>query len=191
MTCTLSFKDRPEEKYTIRYHDPVEAIKSLWADPSNADHLVFAPKKIFSDTSKKNRIFSEMWTGKWWHSVQVCAIVKLSISLLILFSQTSSSCNSGTRNYRYRQNTANTVLWKQSRLSCLSHYRKSPKINSKKTLKKCLHLDWLSFRRQVGSVKDDRGRTLLQSSANFPRVYGNHSRSSEECRQNWGAHEGQ
>jgi len=71
MTRTLSFNDKPDDEYTIRYRNPIDAIKSIWEDPANAEHLVFSPKKIFSDTSRTNRIFNEMWTGKWWHSIQV------------------------------------------------------------------------------------------------------------------------
>lgn len=67
----LKFPDRPDEKYIIRHRDPVEAIKSLWGDPAHVKDLVYAPKKIFSDSSKSNRIFSEMWTGHWWHALQV------------------------------------------------------------------------------------------------------------------------
>jgi hypothetical protein len=71
-TCHLSFKDRLDEKYRIQYRDPIEAIKSLWGDPAFAQHLVYAPKRVFSDANKKNRIYSEMWTGTWWGAVQVC-----------------------------------------------------------------------------------------------------------------------
>jgi len=70
-TCNLSFRDRPTEKCTIRYRDPIKAIKSLWADPANAEHLVVSPKKVYSDSSKSSRIYSEMWTAKWWHVLQV------------------------------------------------------------------------------------------------------------------------
>lgn len=70
-TRHLSFPDRPDEKYTIRYRNPVEAIKSLWGDPELASHLVYRPKKIFTDETRSKRIYSEMWTGKWWHAIQV------------------------------------------------------------------------------------------------------------------------
>ncbi|KAF9471250.1 hypothetical protein BDN70DRAFT_820240, partial [Pholiota conissans] len=42
----LAFDDRPEDKFTIRYRDPIAAIRSLWADPANQKHLVYSPKKI-------------------------------------------------------------------------------------------------------------------------------------------------
>lgn len=67
----LSFNDRPDDKYTVRFRNPIEAIKSLWSNPANADHLVYAPKKIYADATKENRIFNEIWTAKWWHALQV------------------------------------------------------------------------------------------------------------------------
>jgi Plavaka transposase len=67
----LSFNDRPEDQYTIQYRDPIKALESLFQDPNNAKHLVYAPKKIYADETKKNRIFNEMWTGQWWHVLQV------------------------------------------------------------------------------------------------------------------------
>lgn len=57
--------------FTIRHRDPVEAIKSLWRNPELSPQMVFSPQKVFSDRSQKNRIFSEMWTGKWWNAMQV------------------------------------------------------------------------------------------------------------------------
>ncbi|KAF8814830.1 hypothetical protein BYT27DRAFT_7056438, partial [Phlegmacium glaucopus] len=65
MTRQLVFRDQPEDKYTIRYRDPLEAIKSLWKNPGHARDLVFAPKKVYSDVSWQKCIYSEMWTGKW------------------------------------------------------------------------------------------------------------------------------
>lgn len=66
-TRTLSFDDQPEDTFTIRYRDPIEAIRSLWGDPGLSKDFVYAPQKIFSDESKSKRIYNEMWTGKWWH----------------------------------------------------------------------------------------------------------------------------
>ena len=69
---TLSFPDRPDEKFLVHHRDIISAIRALWGDPSLAQHLVYRPKKVFSDQDRKNRIYSEMWTGSWWHVVQVC-----------------------------------------------------------------------------------------------------------------------
>ncbi|KAH6916722.1 hypothetical protein BKA70DRAFT_1089903 [Coprinopsis sp. MPI-PUGE-AT-0042] len=39
-TKELSFKDQPDEVFTIQYRDPLEAIRSLWKDPSLSPHIV-------------------------------------------------------------------------------------------------------------------------------------------------------
>jgi hypothetical protein len=70
-TKHLSFRDRPDDVCTIRFRDPVEAIKSLWKDPELSPKMKFAPEKIYSDSTKGNRIYSEMWTAKRWHVLQV------------------------------------------------------------------------------------------------------------------------
>ncbi|KAJ3820901.1 hypothetical protein F5880DRAFT_1452117, partial [Lentinula raphanica] len=43
----LSFKDRPGEEFTVRYRDPIEAIRALWGDPSLTKDLVYKPAKLF------------------------------------------------------------------------------------------------------------------------------------------------
>jgi len=68
----LFFHDMPDIAHTIRYRDPIEAIRSLWGDPSLSSILVYRPQKIFKTASKKERIYTELWTGKWWNAVQVC-----------------------------------------------------------------------------------------------------------------------
>ncbi|RDB30888.1 hypothetical protein Hypma_004899 [Hypsizygus marmoreus] len=69
-TKHLRFKDRPGEKFTIRHRNVIKAIQSLWGSPELADDIVYVPKKVFSDSSRENRIFSEMWTAQWWHVIQ-------------------------------------------------------------------------------------------------------------------------
>lgn len=71
-TRELKFNDRPDEIFTVRFRDPVEAIKGLWKDRYLSPKMVFSPAKIYTNSeSTKDRIFSEMWTGKWWHVLQV------------------------------------------------------------------------------------------------------------------------
>jgi len=71
----LAFHDRPEEKHIIRHRNVIDAIRCLWGDPSLSKHMVYAPKKIFSDSTRKKRVYSEMWSGSWWHVVQVLLII--------------------------------------------------------------------------------------------------------------------
>ncbi|KAG2747731.1 hypothetical protein P692DRAFT_20737370 [Suillus brevipes Sb2] len=70
-TTYLSFPDDPEERHMVQYRDPLEAIRTLLGNPAHAETIVYKPCKVFSDESKENRIYSEMWTGKWWHALQV------------------------------------------------------------------------------------------------------------------------
>lgn len=72
-TKRLSFKDRPKDYFTIRYRDPIEAIKGLWGDPAFANDLVYKPAKIFrgEKQTEDERLFSEMWSGGLWNAVHV------------------------------------------------------------------------------------------------------------------------
>ncbi|KAJ7852764.1 hypothetical protein B0H14DRAFT_3656681 [Mycena olivaceomarginata] len=70
MTKSLSFPDHPHKKHIIRYRDPLAAIRSLLGNPAHAKDIVYVPKKVFSDATRDNRIYNEMWTGKWWTAVQ-------------------------------------------------------------------------------------------------------------------------
>jgi Plavaka transposase len=70
-TTKLSFNERPDKSFTLRYRDPVEAVKTLWKDPQLSPEMVFAGQKIFSDKTMKNRIFTEIYNAKWWHILQV------------------------------------------------------------------------------------------------------------------------
>ncbi len=59
------------EVHYVRHRNPVEAVKCLWGDPELSKHLVYRPKKVFSGPEKNHRIYNELWTGDWWHNVQV------------------------------------------------------------------------------------------------------------------------
>ncbi|KAH9910771.1 uncharacterized protein B0H18DRAFT_894472, partial [Fomitopsis serialis] len=66
----ITFKDRPGEQHLIQFRDIIAAIRALLGNPAHADRIVYRPRRIFSDASRKNRIYTEMWTGKWWNAVQ-------------------------------------------------------------------------------------------------------------------------
>ncbi|KAF5356508.1 hypothetical protein D9757_014228 [Collybiopsis confluens] len=63
-TKELAFKNRPNETFTIRHRNPLEAIKALWGDPKFSTDLVYRPAKLFRSRvqSEEERVFSEMWT---------------------------------------------------------------------------------------------------------------------------------
>ncbi|KAI1785454.1 hypothetical protein LXA43DRAFT_976229 [Ganoderma leucocontextum] len=66
----LSFQDCPDQKFTIRHRNVLDAIRSLWGDPALAKYLVYKPRHVFADATKQKRIYSEMCTGNWWHAIQ-------------------------------------------------------------------------------------------------------------------------
>ena len=68
----------------VQFHDPLEAIRTLLGNPAHAQDIVYKPKKVFSDETKEKRIYSEMWTGKWWHSIQVSLSSRRLLMLLFL-----------------------------------------------------------------------------------------------------------
>ena len=70
-TRDIVFSDRPNEKFMVQYRNVIDGIKALLGDPALADKLVYRPSRIFTNKSKKSRIYSEMWTGMWWTAVQV------------------------------------------------------------------------------------------------------------------------
>lgn len=67
----IIFNDRPNEKHLIQYRNVIDAIKALLGEPSLSKHIVYRPSRIFTDQSRRRRIYSEMWTGTWWSAVQV------------------------------------------------------------------------------------------------------------------------
>lgn len=67
----LSFSNDPSMTFTIHHCDVLKAIESIFTNPELGPHLVYKPSKVYSNNSKSNRIFSEMWAAKWWHVLQV------------------------------------------------------------------------------------------------------------------------
>ncbi|KAF7371466.1 hypothetical protein MVEN_00001000 [Mycena venus] len=83
-TKSLSFPDRPDEKYLIRHRDPLDAIRALLGNPAYAKDIVYIPKKVFSDSDRKNRVYNEMWTDKWWTGVQTKLPVGATLAPVII-----------------------------------------------------------------------------------------------------------
>lgn len=51
--------------------DPVECIRELFSNPAFKDKCRYAPRKAFTNQSRDERVYGEMWTGKWWWKTQV------------------------------------------------------------------------------------------------------------------------
>ncbi|TFK46455.1 hypothetical protein OE88DRAFT_1638237 [Heliocybe sulcata] len=74
-TAHISLADDPAQKHLIQYRDPIEVICSLFSNPAHSSSMVYSPKKVYTDSSKSKRVYSELWTGKWWHAVQVRSVL--------------------------------------------------------------------------------------------------------------------
>ena len=72
MKRDLVFRDDPLHTHTIQYRNPLDAIKSLLGDAALAKDIVYQPHKVFTNANRDDRIYNEVWTGQWWHAVQVC-----------------------------------------------------------------------------------------------------------------------
>ena len=49
--------------------------------------MVFSGQKIFSDKTLKNRIFTEIYTAKWWHILQVRILPTGPLFLALTYAQ--------------------------------------------------------------------------------------------------------
>ena len=89
-TCTewqmnyVAFPDNPEYKHLLQYCCLVKLIKSLLNNPTWSEELVFVPQKVYSDKQRSRCIYNEMWTGKWWHSVQSLLLQGAMVALVII-----------------------------------------------------------------------------------------------------------
>lgn len=71
--------DGLSEEVEVVYRDPLELIRELYGNPTYAAAMAFAPEQHWSGDCREERIYNEMWTGKWWWRRQVRFIESPSI----------------------------------------------------------------------------------------------------------------
>ena len=54
---------------TFWYRDSLEILRDMVGDKRLSPHIHWAPQKITN--SKKDRVYSELWSGDWWWNMQV------------------------------------------------------------------------------------------------------------------------
>ncbi|EPS99694.1 hypothetical protein FOMPIDRAFT_1050476 [Fomitopsis schrenkii] len=83
-TATLSFPETPDEEHTVHFRDILEAIQALLGNPTHTKHIVYRPRRVFSDHTRNNQVYSEMWTGLWWNAIQECLPAGATVAPVIL-----------------------------------------------------------------------------------------------------------
>ncbi|KAI0283817.1 hypothetical protein BC826DRAFT_1093774 [Russula brevipes] len=55
------------DEFELWLRDPVECIKELISNPSFNGSIKYAPEHVYTDSTKRSRIYDEMWTAdRWW-----------------------------------------------------------------------------------------------------------------------------
>jgi len=62
--------------------DPVKCVRELFSNPAFKDKCKYKPKRAFTSKSKTERVYGEMWMGKWWWRTQVSHAVHNSMNHL-------------------------------------------------------------------------------------------------------------
>jgi len=51
--------------------DPVECVKELFSNPAFKETIQYKPWRAYTNESRTERVYSEMWMGQWWWKTQV------------------------------------------------------------------------------------------------------------------------
>jgi len=54
--------------------DPVECVKELFSNPAFKDKIHYKPRKVYTNKSRTERVYGEMWMGQWWWKIQVLVL---------------------------------------------------------------------------------------------------------------------
>lgn len=59
------------KKVELWRRNPVECIKELFSNPAFKENIQYGPQKVYTDESRTERVYGEMWMGEWWWRTQV------------------------------------------------------------------------------------------------------------------------
>lgn len=80
-----------DKPYDVYFRDILACIRMLFGDLEFSRHLKTAPEQHYLDADKAKRRYSEMYTGNWWWTTQVCIVVssikcfRTHFDILLLF----------------------------------------------------------------------------------------------------------
>ena len=60
-----------KEILEVWHRDPVECVRELIGKPAFDGCLVYAPERHFADVAGESEVINEMWTARWWWTIQV------------------------------------------------------------------------------------------------------------------------
>lgn len=63
------------QTYEFYHRDIIQCIRVLYGDPELAKFLAHVPERHFTGPDKKTQVYSEMNSGKWWWTRQVCLYI--------------------------------------------------------------------------------------------------------------------
>jgi len=70
--------------FDMHYRDIISCIKTLYGNPEFLPHMVYAPKRHYTDEDMTVQMYGKMNTGKWWWHVQVGHVLNvITIQILI------------------------------------------------------------------------------------------------------------
>ncbi|KAH8993539.1 hypothetical protein EDB92DRAFT_1815595 [Lactarius akahatsu] len=58
------------ESYDFHFREVIPCIRALFGDPRYSGHLYLHTERHYRDAGCTTQVFGEMYTGKWWWSVQ-------------------------------------------------------------------------------------------------------------------------
>ncbi|KIJ62538.1 hypothetical protein HYDPIDRAFT_135569 [Hydnomerulius pinastri MD-312] len=58
------------EAFDVYFRNIIECIKALFGDPEFTPYLLLQPERHYVDDTKKERVYFDMNTGKWWWATQ-------------------------------------------------------------------------------------------------------------------------
>ena len=62
------------EKVELWRRDPVECVRELFSNPAFKNGIRYEPQKVYTNESRTERVFGEMWMGEWWWETQVSVL---------------------------------------------------------------------------------------------------------------------
>ena len=84
---TISLTKHPTKEPTLLfYRDALECVEYLFGNPVFADHIDFCPVRLYRDSERTIRMYSEWMTGNTAWEMQVCIRISSNFTSTISYS---------------------------------------------------------------------------------------------------------